>query len=328
MEPGVSIIIPNYNGRHLLERFLPSIISACKFYTGKSEIIIVDDSSTDDSIEFLNGIDRVKVVKKQGPRGFSRTCNKGATFAQYDILIFLNNDVEVNEDFITSLVEHFVNLTVFAVTCKSYGLPVKKFRDGGKLYEFKKGFFKVHRNYDIADAKDVLVNDKLLLSFMFSAAHSAVRKSMFLEIGGFDEKFSPFNWEDADLSYRGLKRGWEIHYEPRSIVYHMGNVTINSYHKKLLVRMISKRNRLLMLWKNLRDPSFVLKHTMYLTVWLVLYSCIANFVEVGAFFMALRHLPYILRTRKKEKIYIKKSDKEIMDIFHAFVTNNRIKIIN
>lgn len=328
MDEGISVIIPNYNGRAFLEQFLPTVLSACEAYPGKSEVLVVDDSSTDTSLEYLQGIGKVRVVRKDGPRGFSGTCNEGARSAAYGILIFLNNDVEVEKDFIVPLVGHFDRQEVFAVTCKSYGLPVRKFRDGGKLYEFRKGFFKVHRNYDVPDERETSITKEPLPSFMFSAAHAAVRKNMFLQIGGFDVAFSPFNWEDADLSYRAWKRGWEIHYEPGSKVYHVGNATINSYHKKLLVRMVSKRNRLLMMWKNLRDPSFLTIHILYLSLWLVLYACVLNFVEIGAFLMAFRRLPSILREKRKEKRHVKKTDKDIEQLFREFVLRSEVKIIN
>jgi GT2 family glycosyltransferase len=326
MVPSVSIIIPNFNGRDLLKRFLPSVVSACNAYSGETEIIVADDNSTDDSVDLALSIPTVKVVRRNGTRGFPMTCNDGAKAARHDILFFLNNDVEVEKDFLAPLIPHFTDPTVFAASPKCYSIPGKSFMDSGKIYEFKKGFFKTHRNYDVSNTG--MIQGGHLLSFMASGGFSAIRKSMFTELGGFDSVFSPFNWEDADLCYRALARGWNIHYEPRSIVYHMKNTTINKHYKKISVNLITKRNRLILMWKNLHDPGFFIRHFAYLCFWLFLYTCIGNFIEVGAFFMALRHLPHILKERKKNNLHRQRSDKDIENLFQTFMAQDELIIKN
>jgi len=117
----VSIVIPTWNGRHLLERFLPSVFVAADRYRAASgfdvEIVVVDDGGTDDTAFWLatSYPGRVELLMKRQNEGFSHACNTGFRHAKHPIVLLLNNDVEVEPDFIAPLVGHFGVDDVFAV---------------------------------------------------------------------------------------------------------------------------------------------------------------------------------------------------------------------
>ena len=93
----VCVVIPNYNGRHLLERNLPSVFNALKSANTDFEIIIIDDCSTDDSVAFLiQSYPTIRLIISDQNQGFSATCNKGIVLAEKDLILLLNTDIELN----------------------------------------------------------------------------------------------------------------------------------------------------------------------------------------------------------------------------------------
>ena len=310
---GVSIVIPNWNGRSLLERFLPSVLKAAENYEGKWELIVVDDGSTDDSISFLQkNYPFIQLIRSQRRGGFARVANLGFRSARYEIVILLNNDVEVKPDFINPLLEHFSDPGTFAVASKSYDLDRKTLRDGGRIGEFRRGLFRVYQNYDILDPSSLHQNS--FPAFLACGGFSAYSKEKFHILGGFDELFSPFNWEDTDLSYRAWKRGWNVYYEPRSIVYHSPNTTIRSRFQKFTIDTISKRNRLYFTWKNLSDRPLLFQHFLFLFASLFFSLFERDIAFYPAFLMAIQNLPEVLKKRRKEKHHRQRTDREVLHL--------------
>ena len=111
----VSVVIPNFNGRELLEKNLPSVLKAKENLENKIiEIIIVDDGSFDESVNFIkNNFSGVKIIKHKINRGFSATVNTGVRTAKGDLIALLNNDVIPSEDFLKAALPHFENDKVF-----------------------------------------------------------------------------------------------------------------------------------------------------------------------------------------------------------------------
>ena len=186
MISGVSIVIPNWNGRNLLERFLPSVIAAATEYHQKFEapveIIIVDDASVDKSIDWLlreGFVERaaedqepgadvnadslmnsrlgapnsqptapiLRVIRNEANRGFGPTCNRGFKSASHPLVFLLNNDVEVDVHSIAPLVENFADASVFAAHCRVFDIESGRECGSGKLGSFSSGFIRVHRSY-------------------------------------------------------------------------------------------------------------------------------------------------------------------------------------
>ena len=245
----VSIVIPNWNGKILLEKNLPQIIKAKKNPKNRiKEIIIVDDGSTDDSLFFIkqNYLKDVKLVKHTRNRGFPAAVNTGARTSTGQLLCLLNTDVFPQADFLEAVIPHFRKKGIFAVSLheKGYGPAKGKFVDG----------FIVHS----PGKEENMVSE----TFWANGGSGVFRRNLWMELGGMDEiNLSPFYWEDIDLSYRAMKRGYNILWEPRAYVTHKHESIIHTgnFSKSFLDR-VKERNQLIFIWKNLTSNALFKKH--------------------------------------------------------------------
>ena len=292
----VSIIIPNYNGKELLENNIPSVIKA---YRNKKnnikEVVVVDDASTDSSIDFIKlNYPQIKIIKHKVNRGFSAAVNTGARTAEGELLALLNNDVKPRVDFLTDVLPHFKNPRVFAVSLheKGYGWANGMFKDG----------FIVHSGCQ--------EDDKSHTTFWASGGSGVFRRSYWMLLGGFDEElFSPFYWEDVDICYRAAKKGWINLWEPKANVIHQHESTIGKLSKRYKQR-IEERNQLLFIWKNLSSPILMRKHIAGLLKRIGRHP---GYLII--FMMAFSKFSKVLKARNKEKKESKVSDEAIFTKF-------------
>lgn len=306
----VSIVIPTFNGKKLLEKYLPSVLDASRHYSlEKTELIIVDDASTDGTIDYLKSIfPFIKVIEHKVNKGFSVSVNHGIFFAQNRIVVLLNNDVQISEDSLGFLLQHFEDGDVFAVRPGLKANPqdgindLKNPRIGGR---FRFGFFDVPK-----EAKE-----KTDLAFFAGGGAMAFDREKFEQLGGFDEMFSPFYFEDVDLSYRAWKRGWKIVYEPRSLLYHQIGATISKIYSPFFVNTIAERNRYFLVWKNITDWKLLLQHFIFIPARLVVSLLKVKITFLIGFLCALKYLREVIKKRKLEKQFVKISDREIFSLF-------------
>ncbi len=320
--PPVSIVIPTWNGRELLERFLPSVMDALVAWPGGGEIVVADDGGSDGTVEFLaQEFPTVRVVRAEANLGFAGAANMGMAAARNRIAILLNNDVETERQFIAPLVRWFGDGKIFAVCARSLDWDHSTFRDGGKAGYWKRGFWRVWRNYEVARGPEEPL--QRWPSIYGSGGFTAFDRDKWLALGGLDELFAPFNWEDTDICYRALKRGWHVLYEPESVVYHSPNTTIGSTSRRLRVRFISRRNSLLFHWKNLTDAGMLAGNILHSSLSLPLALLRFDLAAAGAFFAALWRLKAIRARRKVEKREAVVPDSAIRQQFAALESRVR-----
>lgn len=293
MISSVSIIIPNWNGKDLLEKNLPFVISAKDNPKNKiKEIIVVDDKSTDGSVSYLqkNFTGKIKLIKHTKNRGFSSAVNTGVRSSKGDLIVLLNSDVRPESNFLESALKLFSDPDVFAVSMREPG------------YSFAKGSFKdgyiVH-----SPAKET---KSVSETFWVSGGSGAYRRDIWVSLGGMDEKIlSPLYWEDVDLGYRALKRGYKLLWDPNSVVHHEHESTTKKLPKKYL-RRIQERNQLLFIWKNLTSQNLFRKHLMGLVK-----RIFRGPGYIVILFMALSKLGLVLKARAKEKRETRISDEAV-----------------
>lgn len=285
----VSIVIPNYNGRNLLEKNLPMVIQACQNWAREGwEIIVVDDASTDESVSFLKeNYPQIRVVVHRKNQRFAAACNSGVKAAKGKIVVLLNSDVVPEADFLKPLIDHFKDSLVFAVGCKERDVQDGKIIYSGRgLGEFKRGFL-VHWRADDQNKTDTL---------WATAGSMAVDKEKWLKLGGMDTIFRPAYWEDIDLSYRARKVGWKILFEPQSIVNHHHEMTNIPVFGKKKMKIFAYKNQFLFIWKN-GDLKMLLQHTFWLPHHLLKAIFSADWLFYQGFLRALIQLPEIIVRR-------------------------------
>ena len=302
--PDITLIITNWNGKDLLRECLPSILKAVDFDSKRSyEIMVVDDCSSDDSLKILEEeFPYVTRLKTPFNMGFQRANNYGIEQVRSRLVMPMNNDIKLDEDALFCLSKHFDKENVFSVSGKFFGFDGKTF-----LYGNRGGYFKNGHFYLYEKAPD----DNSQTLFACGGAFMVDRKR-YLELGGFDNLYHPLYYEEIDLSYRALKRGWKVHYEPKSIAYHKVQSTITKQEKKRSIELISARNNYLFVWKNILDPSLTLQFIIFIPLFLIrdLFKFKSRFLI--AFFMALKRMPAALKSRKEEKLNALFSDHEIL----------------
>ena len=239
MAKSISVIIPNYNGRYLLDVILPPLYVALGKTALPYEIIISDDASTDDSIVYIRkNYPDIIITENHKNAGFSVTANKGARTAQYDLLLLLNNDVKLTEEYFLSMLCYFDKEDTFGVNGKVIGWEDDKIQDAAKLPYFQGGKLKTSRNYYYREN-----TPEEVFTFYLTGSNALIDRLKFLEIGGFNEIFSPFYCEDLELSVRVWKSGWKCYYEHKAICRHKVSATTSSQNKKKYVETIYDRNK-------------------------------------------------------------------------------------
>lgn len=306
----ISIVIPTYNGKELLKKYLPSVLDACEQYSfEKTELIIVDDASSDGTVSYLKlNFPQIKVIEHQVNKGFSCTANHGIFAATNRIVVLLNSDVHISEDFLQFLPRHFKDADIFAVrpglksSIDDGGDDLENPRIGG---EFKRGFF----NVPLVKRKDYNI------AFFAGGGAAAFDKKKFEQLGGFDEIFSPFYYEDVDLSYRAWKRGWKIVYEPESQAYHQSGATIGKTSTPLRVQAIVERNRYFLVWKNILDRNLLFQHIIFIPLRIGISLLKGRVASIIGFFCALKSIKKVLIKRKHEMRFLKRKDYMVFNLF-------------
>jgi GT2 family glycosyltransferase len=213
--PLVSIIIVNYNGKTYLEECLSSLE---KIDYKNYEIILVDNNSTDTSVEYVkNTYPSITIIKLNRNYGFAEPNNIGAKNAKGDYLLFLNNDTTVNPNFISEMVNVLEQDPQIAI-CQSLLLkPNGEVDSSGDFVDT------LGRAYSSKNKENEV---KKILSAR--GASMMVRKDSFWDLGGFDKRFFA-SFEDVDLGWRAWIWGYKIVLVPNSIVYHKGGQTVKQH---------------------------------------------------------------------------------------------------
>ena len=300
-EPTVNIIILNYNGRDLLAECLPSIIEASHVSKYSCKVTVIDNDSSDNSVEFVRAnFSDVDIVEAKENLVLC-SYNDVLKTIKDDIVILLNNDIKVRNNFVDPLVELFKNKDVFMVCPKSYFFDGGY--EGGKSYAFMRyGIFGTDHYFkeDCEQADEE--------SYTFASGYGAFDREKFLELGGYDDLYLPGRLEDADLCFRAWKRGYKCYYQPESVVYHKGAESFKNRFGVNGTLVINFRNVFLFMWKNISSPLFLLEHIVLLFPRLI-FACMRGQTEfVYGFLKAIPLLPRALKKRNIDNRLLKDRD--------------------
>lgn len=236
---GLSIVIPNYNGKHLFEKYFSKNLSIFQSLTIPFEIIVVDDASKDDSLAYLNEnyAHQIQIIAKKINSGFSNTCNQGVNAAKYDLIFLLNTDVLLTPNYFERLFKHFEGDNTFGVMGRIIGMNDDIIQDAARLPKLFGKKIKPSNFYYLKD------EDEKAPTLYLSGAIALIDAEKLKILGGFNELFSPFYGEDAELCLRAWRMGWSCFYEHQAICRHEISGSTKDYQKKYWIKTIYFRNR-------------------------------------------------------------------------------------
>lgn len=247
----ISVIIPTYKNREL---FLNNLKHNLPFLKG-CEVIVVNDDPSESLKKNLITFKNVILIENTENLGFGMSVNQGVKNTKGSYLLLLNNDVLLSDNSYLNSFKHFENdPNLFAV---SFSQEEKDGTIVGKNAIFwKNGFFHHKR----------VIDNHFGNNGWAEAGSCLIDKKKFLELKGFDPAYSPFYWEDVDLSYRATKKGWKILFDPQIKVIHHHESTISKYYSREKIKTIAFRNQLIFTWKNINNIKTILEHLINLPI--------------------------------------------------------------
>ena len=179
--PHLSVVIPTWNGLHLLKNNLPSVLTALEQFKSQLrkdyELIIVDDGSRDATSDWVTSqYPSARLIRRPDNGGFSKTCNTGFDACRGRVVALLNNDLQLEHDYFLYLYPHFEDDAVFAVTARVFEWDPPIFSGGGRVGRFRRGFWSMHFNYDVREssAREWIEQHRLLSACAIGQASAAV----------------------------------------------------------------------------------------------------------------------------------------------------------
>ena len=266
----VTIIIPNYNGKHFMEPCLASLKEqTCQDY----KVLVIDNASTDGSLEYMKEhYPKIEVIALDKNYGFSKAVNVGIQHSTTPYVILLNNDTTVDPHYVEEMVKAIERSPrIFSVSSKMIQMYHPELIDSaGDLYTLLgwgvcRGTGRPVSNYTEADE-----------IFTACAGAAIYRRSAFSKIGYFDENHFAY-LEDIDIGYRAKIYGYKNTYCPTALVYHVGSGTSGSKYNSFKVKL-SARNNIYLNYKNMPILQLILNFFPLLTGYVVKY---AFFIKKG-----------------------------------------------
>ena len=251
MKKDISVVILNWNGSAMLQRFLPSVIR----YSEEAEIIVADNGSTDHSIDILREkFPSVRILPFRENYGFAEGYNRAIQQIETPYVLLLNDDAEVTPHWLQPLLA-FMNHHPEVAACQPKILSETQ----RELFEYAGacGGFIDHLGYPYCRGrifnhveKDRGQYDQVCPIFWATGAALLVRTDVFRKEGGLDKRFFA-HMEEIDFCWRLRSRNYGIYCIPQSTVYHVGGGTLPKSHPRKT--FLNFRNNLLMLYKNLPE---------------------------------------------------------------------------
>jgi GT2 family glycosyltransferase/glycosyltransferase involved in cell wall biosynthesis len=316
-QKSISFLIVNYNGKeHLKECF--NTLNKLNYPKEKIEIIMVDNGSEDNSVEFVrNKYKNIKIIQNSMNEGFAKPNNDAAKIATGDYLAMINNDMKLDSNWINDMLESLNNCDddYVCVGSKILNWDGSKLDFAGGSINFYGHGYQEDFGIDIDEADKKHNKDKDML---FACGGSMIiDRKVFLEVGGFDEDYFAY-FEDVDLGWRLWTLGYKVRYCSKSICYHKHNGTSKKMNRNRVMRMYN-RNSLFTIYKNYESE----KVYKMLTAALLLKNCTGvshkNTEEQSPEQLAIMDFANKLSVMNKKREYIqshrKISDKEIINLF-------------
>ncbi len=235
----ISAVVPTYHGAERLARNLPSVVASLEATREPWEIVVVDDGGGE-----ISGLPPgARLLRLETNQGYGPAVDAGARETLAEHLLVLNDDVRLEADCVTRLWRRFPDPALFAVVPAIRSRLAACGDEGGKAARHRAGLVEIEE----APATEPHT------TFYPVGCCYLCRRDVFLELGGYDDLYAPFFWEDVDLGYRAWSRGLATLHLPQAVCYHEGSATIGE--QPMSVRQtVWYRNWALFHLRNLRNP--------------------------------------------------------------------------
>ena len=305
----LGIVILNWNGIKLLEKFIPPLL---KYTPEQHKIYVIDNGSTDDSIEFIKKHKRIKIIKLDCNYGFAKGYNLGLRDVKEDILCLLNNDVEVTKNWTKSILKQFkeeADTAVIQPKLKNY-FNKYEFDYAGAAGGFLDKYGYPYCNGRIYNKieKDFNQYDKLSDIFWACGACFFIRKNIFESHNGFDENFWA-HMEEIDLCWRIQNSKFKIRFNHNSEVFHANAASLKQTNPKKTY--LNFRNQLFMITKNSKNNLFFLLIEKFIidaivSIYLLFDKGFNHFIAIiKAYVSFYKYINLLIGFRKKNKRHLK-----------------------
>lgn len=251
IEKKIAVVILNWNGARLLEKFLPSVLA----YSDEANIYVADNASTDTSVDLVKRrFPSVKIIQNDGNYGFAKGYNTALEQVEEEYYALVNSDIEVTEGWLAPIISIFDSEpNIGIIQPKILDYKNKAYFEyagaaGGFIDQFGYPYCR-GRIFDNIEKDKGQYNDVIEI-FWASGACFFIRKDIYRKLNGFDGDFFAHQ-EEIDLCWRAFNLGHKAKYTSRSVVYHVGGATLNESNPKKT--FLNFRNSLLMLAKNLPE---------------------------------------------------------------------------
>ena len=241
----IAVVILNWNGVLLLEKFLPSVLK----YSLEATVYVADNASTDDSVSYVKTFfPSVKIIKNSTNLGFAEGYNQALQLIEADFFALINSDIEVTENWLQPILKTFKNEPNTAIIQpKILDFKNKEYFEyagaaGGFIDQYGYPYCR-GRIFDTLEKDNGQYDDNCEI-FWATGACFFIRSTVYRELNGFDPVFFAHQ-EEIDLCWRVFNNGYKIKYISNSVVYHVGGATLQLGNPKKT--FLNFRNSLLML---------------------------------------------------------------------------------
>ncbi len=309
----VSIYVLNYNGAELLTECLPSIIKSLSRSRCRTQLFVIDNRSTDDSLKILK--EQFSSVPVLLPKENRLLCsfNEYVFADDADLVVLMNNDIKVNEHFLNPLIEAFETYEdAFVASALCWDFSGKRYEGGLSFLSMKYGWWGT-----------TSVDPNQFPNFSYTAsigACMAFRQDRFRELNGFNELYLPGMLEDLDICYRGWKRGWKGYFIKESVIFHKGQASFKRRFGSSKIRELAMRNTFLFIWKNIHDIVLLIDHFFWIGPRLIYALLSVDFPFVLGCFKAFLKICDAWQRRGESKTGMRRSDREILEIFKPHIS--------